>query len=56
MTAEIREIIISIKDKTTRLNAAYQNVKQKNVELSEKNEKLAHENNELKTKIKNYES
>lgn len=53
MTAELREIIASIKDKTARLHAAYEKEKQKNDELTNKLKHVEKENTELNNKIKN---
>ncbi|MEA3448128.1 MAG: hypothetical protein U9Q98_06725 [Bacteroidota bacterium] len=51
MTAELREIITSIKDKTARLHAAYEKEKRKKYELTSKIQSLENENSELNEKI-----
>lgn len=56
MSAEIIEIIVSVKEKITKLNAAYIEEKRKNYELTEKINTLATENNELNSKIKKISS
>ncbi|MFW5805725.1 MAG: hypothetical protein ACOCVX_04265 [Bacteroidales bacterium] len=51
MTAEFREIISSIKEKTARLHAAYEEEKQKNYDLTNKIDVLETKNSELNNKI-----
>ncbi|MGC9330447.1 MAG: hypothetical protein ACP5DZ_01060 [Bacteroidales bacterium] len=51
MTAELQEIITSIKEKTARLHAAYENEKRKNYELTNKIQSLENKNSELNEKI-----
>ncbi|MFO7789180.1 MAG: hypothetical protein ACQES1_03770 [Bacteroidota bacterium] len=52
MTAELRDIIASVKDKTARLHAAYKEEKHKNYALTNKLKHLEQENTELNNKIK----
>ncbi len=51
MTAELREIITSIKDKTARLHVAYEKEKQKNDELTQKIKTLEDRNTSLNKNI-----